>query len=374
MDFLINALPVIIVLVILAIQGWQTWKNGLFLALIQLGIGIVTAFLAFFLTRLLIDPAKVDLFGLGKLLLQHIPADFLTVMPSMEAFLSALPTALLALIGFTIIYDILRLSCNKLLYKLNAKYKWSDKYLKVKHKKPLTVVVGVLLAFVCLLPDLAILSGTLTFAGNMLYCAGSVTGEPLFISTGDIVHQLRQNPVIHLLHGTGVDQIYYDLTSAQRDGEPFSVGRELDHMSNAFVGILPMYDILNREGEPPTPEQIRALPEALAHSEETLALTASLVRSYREELGSSDAVMIVSKLLDTTPERFEEYLSQLTVETAQADLTTFCEVAALLADRGLIPESGEDFDLNALSDPELLAQAQAELAKNPGLAAFFASP
>ena len=43
-----------------------------------------------------------------------------------------LGSALLALIGFTIIYDLLRLSCNKLLYKLNAKYKWSDKYLKVK--------------------------------------------------------------------------------------------------------------------------------------------------------------------------------------------------------------------------------------------------
>ena len=96
------------------------------------------------------------------------------------------------------------------------------------------------------------------------------------------------------------------------------------------------------------------------------------MRSYRQELSDSDAVLIMSTLTGTTPERFEQYLAQLTEEQAREDLTTFCEIAALLGDRGLIPESGELFDLNALSDPQLLAEARQILSENQQLSACLA--
>ena len=371
MDFLIHALPVIIVLLVVGIQIWRTWKHGLFLALVQLGITVVAGLLSYLLIRLLLNPAWVDLFGLGALLLEKVPEGFVDAMPQLEAFLLALPTAILALICFTLLFDLLcSLGC-KLLYKLNDKHKWSEKFLRIKPEKAVTAVVAVLIALVCMIPDLMILSGTLTFAGNLLYCAASVTDEPIFTTTGDFVHRLEESAVIRVCNALGADQLFFGLTTAQRDGETFSVGEELNQMSEGVVGILPVYEVLNTENGAPTPEQLRALPEALGGSPEALGLTVGLARSYREELGGSDAVMIVSQLIGTSPERFEEYLGQMTTDTAQEDLTTFCEIAAMLGDRGLLPGEGEEFDTSVLSDPELLEAVQAEVAKNSRLTAFF---
>lgn len=372
MTFLVYALPLILVAISIARQARHIWKDGLFLALVRLGITLVSAFLAFFLTRLLLDPAKVDLFGLGALLLQWVPEAFITVMPRLEAFLRALPTALLALVGFTVIFDILRVQGGKLLHKLNEKYRWSERFLKIKYEKLVTTLVGILIAAVCLVPELMIVTGTLTFSGNMLYCAKTATGQAVFTTMGDFVHQLQESPLIILCQKLGAEDMFFALTSAQRDGEPFSVGEEMNHLSDTFVGILPVYEVLDRTDEAPSPEQIRALPEVLTSTEESLELTVGLARSYSGELGDSDAVLIISTLMGTTPERFEEYLSQLTPETAERDLPTICELAAMLGDRGLIPEEGELFDMNALQDPELLADIAQEVQKNPGLAAFFA--
>ena len=372
MDFLITVLPILLVLFIVVKDAWRIWKEGLFLALVKLGIALVSFVLAYFLTRLLLDPAKVDLFGLGKLVLKYVPEDFIIVMPKLEAFLRALPTALIALIGFTVFFELLRINGNKLLRKLNEKHQWSEKFLKIKLEKPLTVVVGLLIAAVCLMTDMVTLAGTLTFSGNMLYCAKTATGEKIFDTLGDVVHQLKVNPVIKLANGLGAEDMFFELTMAQRDGEPFSVGQELNDLSDAFVGILPVFEVMPKEGEIPSPEQIRALPEALSSSEDSLALTVGLVRSYREELGDSDAVLILSSLIGTTPQRFEQYLSTLTTDDAEDDLVTFCEIAAMLGDRGLIPEAGENFDLDALADPALLTEVRQEVLKNDELASFFA--
>lgn len=153
MDFLITFLPILVVVFIIVKEVWQTWKDGLLLTLIKLGITLVSLVLAFALTRLLLNPAWVDLFGLGRLLVEKVPADFFTVMPDTEAFLHALPTALLAIIGFTVIFDVLRINGCKLMRKLNEKHKWSEKYLKINHEKLATMGVGALSSVLCLLPE-----------------------------------------------------------------------------------------------------------------------------------------------------------------------------------------------------------------------------
>lgn len=372
MDFLIYAVPTCIVLFSIGRQAWRIWKEGLFMALAQLGIALVSAFLSFFLTRLLLDPARVDLFGLGGLLLKHVPAGFVTAMPQTEAFLRALPTALLALIGFSVIFELLRINGNKLLRKLNEKHRWSERFLKFKAEQACTVVVAILIAAVCLAPDMITICGALTFSGNMLYCADAATGEEIFSTMGDFVHQLEKNPVIRLANSLGAQDVYFELTSASRDGEPFSVGQELNELSTAFVGLLPVFEVMPREGQVPTAAQLRALPEALGSSEESLGLLVGLVLSYQEDLGSSDGVKILSTLIGTTPKRFQQYLSQLTVATARDDLETICEIAALLADRGLIPEAGDPFDISALADPLLLAEVRQTLLQNDGMCVFFA--
>lgn len=371
MQFLITYLPILLAIFLIAKEAWQTWKDGLFLSLIKLGITIVSLGLSFGLTRLLINPARVDLFGLGQLLYDKIPVDFFIVMPQMEAFIKALPTALLAIIGFTVIFDLIRINGCKLMRKLNAKHHWSERFLKIRYEKAATLAVGALCSALCLMTDLVILCGSLTFSGNMLYCAKTATGQELFASAGDVVHQLEKSPLIRLANSLGAQDVFFKLTEGQRDGETFSVGQELIRVSDSFVGMLPVFDVLPRDGEVPSPGQIRALPEALGSSEDSLALLVGTVRSYREDLGDSDAVMILSSLMGTTPEKFEQYLSQLTVEDSKKDLETFCEVAALLADRDLIPEEGENFDLEALKDPVLLKEVKDQLDKNKHLTTYF---
>ena len=370
MDFLVTFIPILLVIFIIVKEVWQTWKDGLLLTLIKLGITLVSLALAFGLTRLLINPAKVDLFGLGQLLMDQIPGDFFIVMPETEAFIKALPTALLAVVGFTIIFDLIRTNLCKLMRKLDSTHHWSEKYLKFKGEKFATMAVGALCSAICLLTDLIVLCGTLTFSGNMLYCAEAATGQEIFTTMGDVVHQLEENPVIRLANNLGAQEAFFELTKGERDGKSFSVGQELIHYSDVFVGILPVFDALPKEGHTPTPEQIRALPELL-QDEESVALLVAMVRSYREDLGSSDAVMIISTLIGTTPEEFERYLGQLTEEAAHEDLETVCQIAALLADRGLIPEGGEYIDMEALEDLELLAQIRQIVLENENFVAYF---
>ena len=186
---------------------------------------------------------------------------------------------------------------------------------------------------------------------------------------GNAVHTLKNNPIFTVADSLGCYEAFCDLTTAQRDGEIFSVGQELNDISETFVALLPVFDALPSEHNMPTAEELRALPDALGDSPEVMGLMTGLVRSNTEALGSSDAVMIVSRLIGTTPEVFEAYLEQLAVENAHGDLTTFCNISALLADRCLLPESGGVFQMEALEDEALLTEVRQELEKNPGLMA-----
>jgi len=367
MDVITWLLPVCITLFVVIHGAVRTWKNGLVMALADFGLTVVSAYAAFFLTRLFINPEKIDLFGLGALLLSYIPEGFLTAVPSLEAFLAALPTAIAALLFFTIAFEVLRVNGYKLLDKLNKKFGWSEKLLQFKAAKPISMAVGAMTAMVCVLVDMVVLTGVITFGGNMVYCAEVATGNSAFSVLGGSIHAMRKSPVFSIANVLGCYDAFCDLTTAQRDGKVFSVGQELNDISETFVALLPVFDALPKEGKMPSAEDLRSLPKVLVDTPEVVGLMTGLIGSNLEALGGSDAVYIVSQLIGTTPEIFETYLSTLEPEDAHEDLTTFCNIAALLADRGLLPEDGENFQMDALKDPTLLQQAVEELAKNPDL-------
>lgn len=364
MDTIMWLLPVCITLFVVIRSAVRTWKNGLFMAVGDLILSIISAYAAFFITRLLVNPEKTDLFGLGALLLSYIPEGFLAANPKLVSFLSALPTAILALIFFTIAFDVLRINSYKLLLKLNKKYGWSEKYLNFKSSKWVSMCVGALTAMVCVLVDMVLLSGVVTFSGNMVQCAQAATHIDAFSTVGGSMLTLRNNPVFAIANQLGCYDAFCQLTSAQRDGETFSVGQELNDLSETFVALLPVFDALPSEDNIPTAEELRALPELLGDSEDVMGLLTGLIQSNLEALGDSDAVFIISQLIGTTPDNFESYLSSLETEDAYDDLTTFCNIAALLADQGLLPESGQDFQMDALTDASLLTSVEQELQKN----------
>lgn len=367
MDTIMWLLPVCITLFVVIRSAVRTWKNGLFMALGDLILSIISAYASFYLTRLVVNPEKIDLFGLGALLLSYIPEGFLAVNPKLTAFLSALPTAILALVIYTIAFDVMRVNSYKLLLKLNKKYGWSEKYLNFKSAKLVSMGVGALTAIVCVLVDMVLLTGVITFSGNMVQCAEVATNIGAFTTVGGSMLTLRDNPIFRIANRLGCYDAFCKLTSAQRDGETFSVGQELNDLSDTFVALLPIFDALPSEGNMPSGDDLRALPETLGDSEEVMGMMIGLIRSNLGALGDSDAVYIVSKLIGTTPDNFESYLGTLETGNAYDDLTTFCNIAALLADRGLLPESGQTFQMDALSDNFLLTLVEQELQKNMDL-------
>ena len=371
MEALIWWIPVALTAFVLIKQVLRTWKEGLFMAILYLLWTAVAAVAGFALTRLLLDPAKGDLFGLGALLVEKIPQDFFRVMPQLQAFIQALPMALAAVILFPVFFDIIRVAGNNFLRKQNKKQGWSERFLTFPGQRLLAGVLALATACICLMTDLVILVGALPFCGNMLYCAETVTGQAAFRTAGDAVHGLEEHPVVQVANRLGATELFYELTSAKRGEEAFSVGQEMNELSHAFVGLLPIFEAVPQEGSVPDGQQLRALPQALAESPGSMELVVALVSAYRQELGDSDAILIVSTLMDVTPEQFESYLATLDTESAQADMTTVCNIVALLADRGLLVEAGEAFDLSSLSDPELRAEVKQELLKNPNMVAFF---
>lgn len=372
MKVLIYTLPIVIVVLRLGYKGWRIMREGLFLALMQLTVSVISAIGSFLLTRLCLNPARVDLFGWGEQLVAFVPQDFFTVMPKWEALLRALPTALIALAGFTVLFDVMRWLGVKLLKKMNTQYGWSNKFLKMQGEKLLTACTGVVLAAVCLMPSFVILCGILPCSVNMLHCADAVLEQDIYGNAEDILRLLDESPLIRFGNALGADDVYYALTTAKRNGEDFSVGQELNQLSGAFVSMLPVLDALNfKNGQPPSAADLRQLSALLGESEEGLALVVSVIRSYSDLLRDSDAIEIMSTLMDTEPERFAEYLQQLDMETAQDDLRTFCEVVAILSERDLLPASGELFDKSALEDDALKALIRAEIEKNSDLSRFF---
>lgn len=371
METIMLIAPACIIFFVIAWRAWKTYRGGLLLALIQLGITALAAILSYVLTRWLLNPAKVDFLDLGKKLIDAVPREFFTASPNTAAFLRALPTALMALIAFTTLFEVIRSMGSRIAGKLNRKFHWSEQHLHFRGSGMAALIVGVATAVLCLLVDLVPLNGVVSFSGNMLRCAERATDQAIFTTMADGVEALEESPIKKLTDAMGCRQVFFSLTSARRGDEEFSVGRELLEVSETFVAIMPVFDAVPTQTEVPDAQTLRALPQKIGESHAAMELLSGLVCSSREMLGQSDAVLIFSRLLGVEAETVTKYLSQITADTMQDDLQTVCNIAAMLSDRDLIPAAGEEFDLRALEDQELVAAAWDEVKKNPSMASFF---
>lgn len=371
MQTVMYIVPTCIILFLVIRKTIRIYKDGLFLALLQLGLVGVSAALSFALTRLIFNPAKTDFMGLGQKVIDLIPADFFLVCPSMEAFARALPTALIALIAFTVFFEILRVNGAKILSRLNKKYGWSEKFLHFPGNKYAALAVGLVTAVLALLIDLVVLNGVVTFSANMLRCAEAATGQASFGVMAQAMEEFEKSPVKRITDAMGCKQVFHALTTGSRNGEVFSVGEELTALSSTFAGIMPVFDVIPTDDHLPEADAIRSLPAVLASTPQSVELITALVRSSQKALGESDAALVVSTLMGISPEQLSEYLSALTVETAEADLQTFCNIVALLREYDLLPKKGEMISLKDLNNPALLEEVAQEIRKNEAMAAFF---
>ena len=106
---------------------------------------------------------------------------------------------------------------------------------------------------------------------------------------------------------------------------------------------------------------LRQLPALLTANPESIEMVTALVRASQEDLAQSDAVLVASTVMGVTTEQFADYLDQLTPETTETDLQTFCNIAALMREHDLLPEKGEMISMKDLEDPALLEQVAQEL-------------
>ena len=371
MSILMTAVPSCIIFFVIAWRAWRTYKNGLFIALLQLGMAVLSAVISYLLTRLLLNPAKVDIFDLGQLLVSRIPPSFFTINPEMEVFLAALPTALAALIAFTSIFELLRSLSNKLLYKLEKKYGLSKRFLNFVGNRVAALAVGALTAAVCLLVDLVVLNGIVGFSANMLRCAGIVTDQEVFSVTANAFDEYNRSPVKKFTDALGCRQVYHGLTTASRNGESFSVGQTLDQVSQVFLGIMPLFDTLPSAEHMPETEDLQSLPDQLLATPHAAEMIVGLVSASQEQLANSDAATILCRIMGVTREQFAAYLASLAPENAATDLRTFCNIAAILRQHDLLPRPGEMLELSQLDSQQVQAAVREEVLKNPTLAAFF---
>lgn len=371
MQTIMYIVPACIILFLVIRKTIRVYKDGLFLALLQLGLVGISAVLAFVLTKLLLNPAKIDFMGLGQKIVDLIPADFFLVCPSMKAFALALPTALIALIAFTVFFEILRVNGARILSRLNKKHGWNENFLHFPGNKYAALGVGLVTAVLVLLIDLVAINGAVTFSANMLRCAETATGQASFGVMAQAMEEFEKSPVKRITDAMGCKQVFHALTTGNRDGEPFSVGEELTALSSTFADIMPVFNAVPTDDYLPEADTLRQLPAELSGSTQSLELITALVRSSRDALAESDAALIITTVMGVSPEKFSQYLSQLTVETAGADLQTFCNIAALLREYDLLPEKDEIISLKDLDNPSLLEAVAQEIQKNENMADFF---
>lgn len=371
MQTVMYIVPACIILFLVVRKTIRIYKDGLFLALLQLGLVAVSAVLSFALTKLIFNPAKTDFMGLGQKVYDLIPTDFFLICPSMEAFVRALPTALIALISFAVFFELLRINGAKILSRLNKKFGWSEKFLHFPGSKYVALGVGAATAVLALLIDLVVLNGAVTFSANMLRCAETATGQASFGIMAQAMEEYEKSPAKRITDNLGCKQVFHALTTGSRNGEPFSVGEELTALSNTFAGIMPVFNIVPTDDHLPEADDLRNLPAALAGTPQSIELLTALIRSSQEALGESDAALVVSTMLGVTSEQFSAYLSEITAETAQTDLQTFCNLAALLREHNLLPKKGEMISLKDLETSALKEAVAQEIHKNPAMAEFF---
>lgn len=371
MKLLMLWIPSCIIFLVIAWRAWKTYKNGLFLALIQLCVTAVSAAFAYLITRKFLNPAEVDVWDLGKKLLTVIPEDFLLFNPTLEAFLIALPTALIALIVFSVLFEILRIIFGRIFTRLNRKHRWSEHCLHFHGSGVIAIVVGVLTAVLTLLMQLVPLGGISTVSHNALRITEKFLPHSASSIVSDALEGLSESPAIRMIDELGCRKMFYSLTTARRGEESFSVGEELLGISEAFTEMIPLLDIAAADDIAFDVQAISTLPETLTKTPQMAQLTIGMIRSMRDQLSQSDAIKILSQLMQVDEQRFADYFAQLTPDALPGDLQTFCDIAALLSEQKLIPKPGEQFDSDALTDQTLLDQVRVEILKNPALAAFF---
>ncbi len=378
MELLMTLVPACIIFFVIAWRTWKAYKKGLFVALIQLGLTAVSAVVSFLLTRLLLNPAQVDIFDLGQELVALLPAELFALNPSLKPLVAALPTAVAALLAFTLIFDILRCISCKVLFSLEKKHAFSEKFLTFQGNRAVAIAVGAVTAVICILMDLVLLNGVVSFSGNMLRCAATLTEEEIFGQVADYVDAYDSSPVKNISDSLGCRQVFHALTTSSRNGVPFSVGQELTQLSYVFAELMPLYEMLPSTGNGTVDitqaiEKIdlQTLPQLLTASPHTVEIIANLVVTNKDQLVQSDAMQVVSELTGVTTEQFSTYFDSITVETATEDIKTICNVAAILQEYDLLPGPGQTIEPSDLDNPELIDKVYQEVLKNPSLAEFF---
>lgn len=369
MEMIIWSIPIVVAVIIMIRQIVRTWKDGLFLSLLQLVWTVVAAVGGFFLTHALVNPAKMDLFDLGKKLAELTPQNIYKGLPYLEGLVLALPTALIAIIAFPIVFDVLRAAGCWVLRKCNKKFGWSEKLLHFRGEKVVAEAAGLVTSAVCLMTDMMIFAGMLTFCCNMFYCAETITHDETFASMNSAVHTLEENPVIRLSNSMGAEQILDYLTMAERNGETFSVSSELTRLSKAVVDLMPVIEmVMPTNNHRPTGDDFRDLSAKLKDAPEGMELMVDIVKSYEVELEESDAVQTFIQMTGTTPEQVHAYVASIDAETAPEDVETVCEVAAILTDYGVMTGPNQEVDLEAaMSNEALLEEVKAAVLNNENM-------
>ena len=361
--------PCCIVLLIVALHTWRIYRKGLVMALVHLGATLLSAVAAFALTRNFLDPATVDIGGLGESLAGLIPPEFHSIHPGFPEFIRALPTALIALIAFPLLFGILRPILNKIASLLCKPL--TSMLPRFPGSGLLAIAVSIVSAILVLMVHLVPLGGISTVASDTLQIAKKVANNEDFTVAADALQGLTESPVVVAIDEMGCRKLFYELTSAKRGEETFSVGEELTHFTGAFSDLIHIFDAIPTDGITMSAENIQALIESLTGSDFVVELTTGLVRSFGEELAGSDAIHIVSQLMDVSENRFQEYFAQISADTLPDDLQTFGDIAAVLSSQSVIPKPGGEFDYAALSDPALMEQVRQIALKNPHITQFF---
>lgn len=369
MEQVLWLLPAALMILSVGIRVWKAYRKGLLLALLQLGAVAASAVLAYVLTRTFLKPGTTDVMGLGAALVDRLGREELP-LAGMEEFLKALPTAMLALVAFTVGFAVLKAILGGILRKLDRKYGWSKKVLCFSGNRLVAMIPGLAGAVICLLAEWMLLNGILAISSGVLTAAQLFVNEPAVEKTAVAVRELAESPAIRLTDALGCRWTFCSLTTAEKDGEEFSVGESLIGVSKLAAGVEKLGALLPGSTERPTGDDFRELANYMDRNPEAVGVIVEVLKSYREKLLPKETVEELCRAIGISGEKAENYLQKLETVTAQQDIETVCNIAAILCDRGLLPENPEVLDVSALSDPQLREEILQELRKNQKLCDF----
>lgn len=356
-------IPVILMILITVIRTWRNSSRGLFFALLKLVGVAASAAGAYALTRLFVNPGTTDVMGLGEKLVQQLPEEARLLGGDMEAMLRALPTAMIALLVFCVAFFLLKLIICGILSSLDRRHRWSEKVLAFRGNKAVAVLPGLAAAVLCLLAEWVLLNGLLGVSSGVLSAVGALSDVPQVQTVSTVVRELAESPAIKLTDAMGCRQAFYALTTAEKDGKAFSVGEELVGMSKLAGSVEKLSSFLPGSDKKPTGDDFRELGKYFEENPEAVDTAFGL-------LGDS-AAELLGQVIPVTPELVEEYLNKIQTVTTQEDITIICNIAGILADRGLLFDSVDGLDMEAREDPQLRELVKNELLKSENLSALF---